>query len=63
MIWLFIICALSVVFFFMRSTDFYDGRTAEEKMSDAWVMGFALIVAVTSGAAGVVWMIVKVALS
>lgn len=62
MIWAFIICVVAVVCFFGISTNYNDGRTAEDKMSDAIVQGAALVVAAVSGLIGFIWLIVKVAL-
>lgn len=62
MIWAFLICVVAIIGFFAISTNYNDGRTAEDKMSDALAQGALLVIAAISGLVGVVWLIVKVAL-
>jgi hypothetical protein len=61
-IWAFVLCAVFTVMFFAISTNYSDGRTAEEKMSDGLLQAIFFVLAAVSGATGVIWMIVKVAM-
>jgi hypothetical protein len=62
MIWAFALCAVFTIMFFAISTNYSDGRTAEEKMSNGLAQSILFVLAAISGVVGVVWMIVKVAM-